>query len=46
MVRIGNMNVTLMRGDKQLVHFVIELGEVTEYEFLCSKDDKDLVYEF
>lgn len=25
---------------------MIERGEVTEYEFLCSKDDKDLVYEF
>lgn len=46
MVRIGNMNATLMRGDKPLFHFVIERGEVTEYAFLYSKDDKDLVYEF
>lgn len=29
-----------------ILHFVIERGEVTEYKFLCSKDDKDLVYEF
>ena len=46
MIRIGSMDATLMWRDKPLFHFVIERGEVIRYEFLCSRDDRDLVYEF